>query len=512
MNKNRWSQAIFLLVAILLYTGCITINQLPPSTPTQTSDPIPTPIITTTPLPETTKPTPIPSPTPSPSLPPIEAFIADPNFNPGGSQLAGLGNAKITVDGLWQKNYGQTYYQTASSLTDKYKPYDLAQLQKALDELRMTPWTSLYKLNYFDCTEMSAILQRELSIRGFESWIVIGKDPTARSGHAWVVVFVRSPSMRLIPIEATALELPKPESAYRFSNGVVQTYEDYSHQGWVLQDIYQAIALRFTGEYDYWNRNDALQKLKLPTIAKISDTSPSKIFTPIPNTVSPNPTNSTKYFTLNARFNRYDIATYPRGIISIISPISPFIGLSESSAHENYIRRYETGTRVTLAAYARTGFAFTNWSGNIQWNGENGSTSSTIVINMSADVNIVANFVPSAEPTPLSIIFEGWGVDNPKVSTVNKGQTIYGRISLIGGKAEQYIIQVMKENTSGYDDSVAQTSFRYDGWRLNTTHQKFVPTLATGEEDTKGYYIRLQKDGDTIWSMPDSYPPRLIVH
>lgn len=134
-------------------------------------------------------------------------------------------------------------------------------LQKALGELRQTPWVSLYKVGYFDCSNMSALLQRELTIRGFESWIVIGKDPTKPSGHAWVVVFVRSPSIKIVPVEATQLEIPQPGSVYTFTNGVVQTYDDYTRQGWVLQDIYQAIAWWSKGEFDWWNTPDILQKL-----------------------------------------------------------------------------------------------------------------------------------------------------------------------------------------------------------------------------------------------------------
>ncbi len=134
-----------------------------------------------------------------------------------------------------------------------------------LAEFKKTPWVSLYKPDYFDCTEMSALLQRELTIRGFESWIVIGKDPNVPSGHAWVVVFLRSPSIQLVPVEATALELPQPGSSYSFSNGVVQTYNDYSRQGWVLQDIYQAIAW-WPMEFSWFDRTDILQKLGLPTI------------------------------------------------------------------------------------------------------------------------------------------------------------------------------------------------------------------------------------------------------
>jgi hypothetical protein len=143
-----------------------------------------------------------------------------------------------------------------------------------LDELKKTSWPSLYKASYFDCSDMSALLQRELAIRGFESWIVIGKDPKVPAGHAWVVVFLRSPSIKLVPVEATALLIPQPGNTY-YPGGIAQTYEDYSRQGWVLQDIYEAVAWWPRGEFDWWNRTDILQKLGLPTLVTIPDETPA---------------------------------------------------------------------------------------------------------------------------------------------------------------------------------------------------------------------------------------------
>lgn len=291
------------LAVLVALTSCITVT--PPASPSSTERPPiqetkPAPVLPTptpsSPLSPATQPStpptsPVPSSTPTStaqtSLPPIEAFVADPSFNPGGSRLSGLGDVKVSVDTEWQHLYGQTYYQSNQTIIDTYKPYDVAQLQRVLDDLKKTPWVSLYKAAYFDCTEMSALLQRELSIRGFQSWIVIGKDPNVPIGHAWVIVFVQSPHIQLVPIEATALQIPQPGSRYTFTNGVVQSFEDYTHQGWVLQDIYQAIAFRPRGEFDWWNRTDILQKLGLPTI--VTEPTPMPTPTPTPTPV-PAPT------------------------------------------------------------------------------------------------------------------------------------------------------------------------------------------------------------------------------
>ena len=244
---RKWSSLFltlaWILTITLLLAGCVnvypTTKQVTESSlttsipsPTETKPPIRTVLSSATPASDNDIP-----------LPRIEAFVADPSYNPGGSRLSKLGDAKVSVDTAWQSLSNQPYYYTVPAVTDNYKPYDINQLQKVLNELKKTPWTSLYKLSYFDCSDMSALLQRELAIRGFESWIVIGKDPNIPSGHAWVVVFLKSPTIKLVPVEATALIIPQPGSSYTFSNGVVQTYDDYSRQGWVLQDIVSSDSL-----------------------------------------------------------------------------------------------------------------------------------------------------------------------------------------------------------------------------------------------------------------------------
>lgn len=300
---RNWNSLFLSLVCVLLIAfalvGCINVNPPTAQAPVPALLPTPMPSPTTTPVPTAAlSPTTLPSPTPTSNeevpLPRIEAFVADPSYNPGGLRLSGLGDAKVAVDTAWQRLSNQPYYYTVPTLTDRYKPYDTNQLQKVLDELKKTPWLSLYKANYFDCSDMSSLLQRELTIRGFESWIVIGKDPKVPSGHAWVVVFLRSPSIRLVPVEATALLIPQPGSTY-YPGGIAQTYEDYTRQGWVLQDIYQAIAWWSKGEFDWWNRTDILQKLGLPTMVSTLTPTPSptptptSVPTPIP-TPTPTPT------------------------------------------------------------------------------------------------------------------------------------------------------------------------------------------------------------------------------
>jgi len=441
MKRFRFVLLILILSGLLLSASCITINPPPAQAPTPT-----------------------PTPTQVPSLPSIESFIADPNYNPGGSKLAGLSDVKIVIDNVWQQRYGQTYYQTSPALGDAYKPNDMSQLQKVLNELNRTPWVSLYKLNYFDCSDMSALLQRELTIRGFESWIVIGKDPNVRSGHAWVVVFLRSPSIRLVPVEATQLEIPQSGKEYRFVNGVAQTYEDYSRQGWVLQDVYQAIAYQPTGEFDWWNRTDILQKLGLPTIA-----------TPTPPPL----------LTYNL-----NVSVSPQGSGSV----SPTGG------------QYTAGTQVTVTATPASGYTFSYWSGNVQFSGT-ASNSPSITLTMNSNVNIVANFFVTA---PLSVGFTGWYVGGTKVDTTTKGNTVVARIVVSGGSAGQYTMRIRRDIAWADDQTVKELTFNHDGTPL-TRELSFIPPYATGEASTNGYHIDLIKDGYIVWTLTNAYPPRLRV-
>jgi len=356
MKRFRFVLLILILSSVMLCESCININPSPVQAPTPTS-------------------------TQEVPLPPIEAFVADPSINPGGQQLAGLSDVKVAVDNVCQLRFGQTfsYYQTSSALSDQYKPWGISQLQKVLDGFNKTPWVSLYS-DSFCCRHMSALLQRELTIRGFESWIVIGKDPKVPTGHAWVVVFLRSPNVQLVPVEATRLEIPQPGKVYQFTSGVVQTYDDYTHQGWVLQDIYQAQAWAnlmswgLTNNFDWWNKTDILQKLGLPT----------------PITTPP---------------TRYILST----------SVNPLGGGTVSPSSGTY----DSGTTVTLTATPSPGYQFASWSGNVY------GTSLTITITIDTNKNATANFTLIPPPTPTftinASVSGGNGTVSPTTQTVNSG-------------------------------------------------------------------------------------------
>jgi hypothetical protein len=111
---------------------------------------------------------------------------------------------------------------------------------------------------------------------------------------------------------------------------------------------------------------------------------------------------------------------------------------------------------------------------------------------------------------PLSISFDGWFVNGSQITTANKGDTVIAVVSLSGGEAGNYTIQIRRDISFGADETVKQASFSYDG--SSTERQvSFIPPYATGESSTNGYHIDILKDSLTIWTMANNYPPRLRV-
>jgi len=111
---------------------------------------------------------------------------------------------------------------------------------------------------------------------------------------------------------------------------------------------------------------------------------------------------------------------------------------------------------------------------------------------------------------PLSISFDGWFVNGSQITTANKGDTVTAVVSLSGGEADNYTIQIRRDVSFGADEIVKQASFSYDGSSI-ARQVSFIPPYATGESSTNGYHIDILKDGSTVWSMTNNYPPRLRV-
>lgn len=124
--------------------------------------------------------------------------------------------------------------------------------------------------------------------------------------------------------------------------------------------------------------------------------------------------------------------------------------------------------------------------------------------------------VPVIIPTPIlknlpfSVEFNGWYINGIKVTTAKKGNPTIARITLSGGNSGQYTIRIRRGVNGLPDQTITSLSFQYDGFS-SIKELQFIAAYATGESYTEGYHIDVMKDGVNIWTMSNSYPPRLKV-
>lgn len=117
---------------------------------------------------------------------------------------------------------------------------------------------------------------------------------------------------------------------------------------------------------------------------------------------------------------------------------------------------------------------------------------------------------PTVTPKSLTISFDGWYADGTVVTSVAKGKPVVARLALSGGYSGQYSIRIRRAVSSAADQTVAEQSFSYNG--ISASPQlSFVPPYATTEASTQGYHVDLSRDGAIVWSLGNTYPPRLKV-
>ncbi len=117
---------------------------------------------------------------------------------------------------------------------------------------------------------------------------------------------------------------------------------------------------------------------------------------------------------------------------------------------------------------------------------------------------------PKAAYGPLEVGFAGWRSGPDSVYSAKKGQSVAAAITLTGGDSGQYTLNIRRDTAGLSDDAVQQLIFNYDGGSA-VQGLIFIPPYATGESNTRGYYVDLYKDGKFLWSLSGTYPPRLVV-
>lgn len=107
--------------------------------------------------------------------------------------------------------------------------------------LKSWTWALSYKSGVFDCSEMSACLERNLENEGFHTIIVVGNSPFGSGRHAWLLV--ETSVGKYMPVEGTNRQVILWSSSY-FDN-----YFKYEHR---FETIQEALAYNPT-DFDWWN-------------------------------------------------------------------------------------------------------------------------------------------------------------------------------------------------------------------------------------------------------------------
>lgn len=102
-------------------------------------------------------------------------------------------------------------------------------------------WIKPYHEGVFDCSEMSAYLERNLENEGWHTKIIVGDSVFGSGCHAWLLV--EASVGKYMPVESTNMAVVWWESPY-FDN-----YFEYDHS---FETIHDALKYSET-EFDWWN-------------------------------------------------------------------------------------------------------------------------------------------------------------------------------------------------------------------------------------------------------------------
>jgi hypothetical protein len=108
-------------------------------------------------------------------------------------------------------------------------------------ELEGLTWSKDYEEGVYDCSEMSAELERYLENKGWNTIVVVGDSPFSTGRHAWLLV--ETSKGAYIPVESTNIQV------ILWSNPNFDNYFVYDDS---LETIQEALEYSET-EFDWWN-------------------------------------------------------------------------------------------------------------------------------------------------------------------------------------------------------------------------------------------------------------------
>lgn len=108
------------------------------------------------------------------------------------------------------------------------------------NELDGLEWAQPYEAGVFDCTEMTAYLERYLENQGWHARIVLGDSPFGSGRHAWLLV--ETSEGKYMPVESTKIEI------VWWSDPNFDNYWTYDHK---FETINEASSYSETA-FDWW--------------------------------------------------------------------------------------------------------------------------------------------------------------------------------------------------------------------------------------------------------------------
>lgn len=148
-----------------------------------------------------------------------------------------VGNLEYEVEYLEDKVEREKFQFYYASLAKQR--YGVDDLEEYLNRWQWTEGS--YVSGEFDCSEMSAYLERKLENEGYNTLIVTGDSPFGLGKHAWLLV--QTSAEGYMPVEPTTYSLVYWWDTY------FDAYFVYDHQ---FEDIQEALDDN-PNEFDWWN-------------------------------------------------------------------------------------------------------------------------------------------------------------------------------------------------------------------------------------------------------------------
>lgn len=128
----------------------------------------------------------------------------------------------------------QFYYMSLAE-----QRYGVSDLEEYLNRWQ---WTEgAYVAGAFDCSEMSAYLERKLENEGYNTFIAVGDSPFGSGGHAWLLV--QAEVEGYMPVEPTTYSIVYWSDPH---------FDDYFVYDYVFENIHEALDYS-PDEFDWWN-------------------------------------------------------------------------------------------------------------------------------------------------------------------------------------------------------------------------------------------------------------------